>query len=143
LTVERADLGIIGERPSPVVPRGTGSVVRPPRSAVKIDPGTRLRKHPRVVFRRMGDHGGAVLLHQDTAAYHGVNETGALIWDNVTDGMTFEELVQAVNGAFEDPPPSLRDDVTEFVTALSERGLLEVVPQQPEETHAADGPPGR
>ena len=45
-----------------------------------IEETTILRRNPRVEYRGMGEREGGVLLHLDTAAYHGLNEVGALIW---------------------------------------------------------------
>lgn len=94
---------------------------------MKIGAGTRIRKHPNVVSRTLGGDGGAVLLRLDTSAYHGVNLTGAAIWDLVRDGITLEELTRAVGEAFEAPPPGLSEEIEGFVAALVERGLLEVL----------------
>lgn len=92
-----------------------------------IEGGTRIRKSPNVVFRKMSGDEGAVLLRLDTAAYHGLNATGAAIWDRVREGISLEELIREVRGIFEDPPPTLDGEVEGFVTALLERGLLEVL----------------
>lgn len=92
---------------------------------MRIEPNTRIRRNPRVVFRRMRG-GEAVLLHLDTAAYHGLNATGASIWEHVRGGITLEELIRETEAAVDDPPESLPSEVTGFVTDLIERGLLEV-----------------
>ena len=92
---------------------------------MQIEPYTRIRRNPRVVFRRMRG-GEAVLLRLDTAAYHGLNATGAFIWEQVRDGITLEELVRATEAAVDDPPESLPSEVAGFVADLIERGLLEV-----------------
>jgi hypothetical protein len=39
-----------------------------------------IRRNPRVVSRELAAEGGAVLLHLESGAYHGLNETGILIW---------------------------------------------------------------
>jgi hypothetical protein len=68
-----------------------------------------------------------VVLHLDTAQYHGLNEVGAAIWD-LADGRTFEEIVRGLHEQLEDAPANLEDDVTEFLEALHERELVEYVP---------------
>ena len=45
-----------------------------------LDASTTVARHPRVVFRRLGGETGGVVLHLGTAAYHGVNEMGALVF---------------------------------------------------------------
>ncbi len=86
----------------------------------------------------MSGEEGAVLLRLDTAAYHGLNLTGAFLWERVTDGITVEELVRAADAAFEDAPEDLPSEVVAFVGDLLERGLLEVV-----DGGTDPAPPGR
>lgn len=87
---------------------------------------TSIRRSPRASFRRL-ENGSAVVLHLDTAQYHGLNEVGAAIWD-LADGRTFEEIVRGLHEQLEDAPANLEDDVTEFLEALHERELVEYVP---------------
>lgn len=89
-----------------------------------MDEAVVIRRNPRVQARRLAESGGAVLLHLDTAAYHGLNETGWLIWESVGDGAHFGDLVRTVDEQLEDSPPELDQDVSEFVEALVERDLL-------------------
>jgi Coenzyme PQQ synthesis protein D (PqqD) len=91
-----------------------------------IEPTTTVRRSPRATFRRLDD-GSAVVLHLDTAQYHGVNEVGAVIWELTEPAPSFEALVAAVGERVEDPPADLEADVEEFVYALKERGLIDLV----------------
>jgi Coenzyme PQQ synthesis protein D (PqqD) len=93
-----------------------------------IDPGTCVQRSSRASFRRL-ENGSAVVLHLDTAQYHGLNEVGAAIWD-LADGRTFEEIVRGLRDKLEDPPARLEDDVTEFLDALHDRELVEYTPVQ-------------
>lgn len=88
-----------------------------------IDGSDRIRPNPRVEHRELTT-GEAVLLHLDTAAYHGMNQTGALIWSSIGAGSTFAELVAVVRAALDDPPEGLEDDVATFVESLAARDLL-------------------
>jgi hypothetical protein len=103
---------------------------------MQVGGGTRIRRNPRVVYRRMSGEEGGVLLHLDTAAYHGLNPTGSAIWERIRDGVTVAELTEDVRAVFEDAPPELDRDVTGFVSDLLARGLLEVVggPDAPADT---------
>jgi hypothetical protein len=78
------------------------------------------------VFRRLSGDEGAVVLHLDTAAYHGLNAVGSLIWELIDDGTTIDALVAALRTQIDDPPADLEQHVEEFVAALAQRGLLEV-----------------
>jgi hypothetical protein len=93
---------------------------------VTIRATTSIRRSPRASFRRL-ENGSAVVLHLDTAQYHGLNEVGGAIWD-LADGRTFEEIVRGLHEQLEDAPANLEDDVTEFLEALHERELVEYVP---------------
>jgi len=93
---------------------------------VTIEPGTSVRRSPRASFRRL-ENGSAVVLHLDTAQYHGLNEVGAAIWE-LADGRSFEEIVRGLRDELEDPPPRLEDEVREFLDALHERELIEYIP---------------
>ena len=89
-----------------------------------IDPRTRVVPNPRAVYRKLAEGSGGVVLHLDTAAYHGVNETGALIWSTIGSGRPFGELLEAVREEFVGAPPSLDDEVAAFLADLEQRNLL-------------------
>ena len=83
-------------------------------------------RNPRVRFRRLSGDGGGVLLNLDTAAYHGLNETGTLIWECVGDGRSIDELTREVAARFDDAPPTLGAELADFVHDLVERDLLQL-----------------
>jgi Coenzyme PQQ synthesis protein D (PqqD) len=83
-------------------------------------------RNPRVEYRKLADGGGAVLLNLDTAAYHGLNQTGSVIWETVGDGMQLDQVVPQVAALFDDAPPTLAQEVTIFIEDLVERDLLRV-----------------
>jgi len=90
---------------------------------------TLVKRSPRATYRRIGEEEGAVLLHLDTAQYHGVNEIGALVWDLLEEPIDFGDLIERLNARIENPPAELVGDVEEFLEALAERDL--VVLQEP------------
>jgi hypothetical protein len=83
---------------------------------------TRLRRNPQVVYRELAGEGG-VLLHLESAQYHGVNATGLTIWELLDGERTVADVVAALRGRLEDAPSTLDDDVVGFLAALSVRGL--------------------
>jgi hypothetical protein len=87
-----------------------------------IDSQTRLRRNPQVAYRELASEGG-VLLHLDSAQYHGVNDTGLAIWELLDGERTVADVVAALSGRFDEPPKELEGDVVEFLTGLSARGL--------------------
>jgi hypothetical protein len=90
-----------------------------------IEPSTKIKRNERAVYRELTD-GAGVVLNLDTSNYHGVNATGAVLWELTEPSPTFGELVATAMGRFENAPPELEDDVEEFVLALVERDLLEL-----------------
>jgi hypothetical protein len=91
-----------------------------------IELTTVIVRNPRVEYRKLADGGGAVLLNLDTAAYHGLNQTGSAIWETVGEGKPLGEVVPQVAALFDDPPPTLAQEVTMFIEDLVERDLLRV-----------------
>jgi Coenzyme PQQ synthesis protein D (PqqD) len=87
-----------------------------------IESDTRLRRNPQVVYRELADEGG-VLLHLETAQYHGVNETGLAIWELLDGERTVADVVADLRVRLDDAPAALEEDVVEFLSALSARGL--------------------
>jgi hypothetical protein len=85
---------------------------------------TTIRRRDRVAFRELADGAGGVLLDLDTAAYFGVNKVGMAIWGILEIERTLDQLVDQLGQKLEGPPPSLRQDVEEFLTELSNRELV-------------------
>lgn len=88
-----------------------------------MDATTTIRRNTRATYRQLAD-GSAVILHLDTTAYHTVNETGAAIWELLSDGATLGELVEGLAAKLDERPDGLEDDTEAFVDALAERGLV-------------------
>ena len=93
-----------------------------------IDPTTRIRRNPDVVFRPLEDEQGGVLLHLQSGAYHGLNQFGSLIWGLIENETRFADLVDGVRAESEDAPASLEEDVSGFVEDLSARDLVQLTP---------------
>jgi Coenzyme PQQ synthesis protein D (PqqD) len=89
-----------------------------------ISAGTVIRRNPRVVSRNLADETGALLLHLDTTAYHGLDEIGEMVWSSLEQPIAFESLILALRARLEDPPPNLEDDIVEFLRDLKARDLL-------------------
>jgi hypothetical protein len=87
-----------------------------------IESDTRLRKNPQVVYRALADDGG-VLLHLESAQYHGVNSTGLAIWELLDGERTVAEVVADLRAGLDAPPAQVDEEVVEFLSALSARGL--------------------
>lgn len=84
-----------------------------------------IRRNPRAVYRKLTDGEGGVLLHLDSAAYHSVNETGALVWEHLETAPTFSSLLAWLEAELENAPPNWTDEIADFLEDLSERDLVE------------------
>jgi hypothetical protein len=88
------------------------------------DARTVLRRNPRVEYRGLGEGEGGVLLHLDTAAYHGLNEVGSLVWSLLADPMEFNVLIGELRARLEQVPPMFEQEIAEFLDELAERDLI-------------------
>jgi hypothetical protein len=93
-----------------------------------IDPTTRIRRNPDVVFRSLEAEQGGVLLHLQSGGYHGLNQVGSLIWGLIENDTRFSDLVDGVRAETEDAPVSVEEDVSGFVDDLSARDLVQLTP---------------
>jgi hypothetical protein len=89
-----------------------------------IEETTVLRRNPRVEYRSMGEGEGGVLLHLDTAAYHGLNEVGAVIWRLLEEPKPFDVLLRELRGELQDVPSRFEDEIRQFLSELAERDLI-------------------
>jgi hypothetical protein len=83
-----------------------------------------IRPNPRSTFRELAEGSGGVLLHLDTAAYHGLNEMGVAIWSLIEPGITFGALIDGLRTQIADAPDSLDGDVAMFLEELRQRDLV-------------------
>lgn len=91
---------------------------------IEILPSSMLRRNPRVEYRSLGDEEGGVLLHLDTAAYHGLNPVGALTWSLLEDGITFEALLDRLRQELKETPDTFQEEIADFLGQLAERNLI-------------------
>ncbi len=54
-----------------------------------------------------------------------LNETGTYIWQTLAAPSSFEQVLSALVGEFATAEAQARTDVTQFLEALVERGLIE------------------
>ena len=83
-----------------------------------------IRRNPQVVYRELAGEGGAVLLHLDSGAYHGLNETGIMIWSLIDGERTFDQLVADVREQLDDPPDDIGAETERFLADLRARDLI-------------------
>ena len=83
-----------------------------------------IRRNPQVVYRELAGEGGGVLLHLESGAYHGLNETGSLIWSLLDGERDFAAVVVGLREQLEDPPPDLDAETERFLADLRARDLI-------------------
>jgi hypothetical protein len=54
-----------------------------------------------------------------------LNETGAFLWKKLAEGAELEDLVQAMVSEYDIDEQTARNDITDFISQLQEKGLLE------------------
>jgi hypothetical protein len=89
-----------------------------------------VRKNPQVVARELAPPAGAVLLHLDTGAYHGLNRVGLIVWELIDGKRAIADLAAGVRERIPDAPAGVDADVAAFVKGVADRGLVEII--QPE-----------
>ncbi len=91
-----------------------------------IVPESKISQNPQVVARELSAAEGGVLLHLETAQYHGVNPVGLLIWELLDGERSVQEIVEAIRARVQGAPPHLESDVVQFLNDVHERGLVVV-----------------
>lgn len=97
-----------------------------------IDRQSVLQRNPRVEFRLLAEGEGAVLLHLQTGAYHGVNEVGALVWE-MLPGASVATLLDQLRQRLEDVPPTFESEICDYLQHLVDRDLVLVDAPREEE----------
>ena len=86
----------------------------------------KVTRNERVVYRDLSEDEGAVLLHLDTGAYHGVNNVGGAIWKLLEEEDDVEQVVAKLRLQLRGAPPDLAEEVWEFLHALDQRDLVSI-----------------
>ncbi|HEV8065716.1 MAG TPA: PqqD family protein [Acidimicrobiales bacterium] len=92
------------------------------------EPGLRFQiREDDVAWRRVVDD--MVLLDVEHSVYHGLNRTGAIIWEGIAGGHSVAELIELVAEEFPDAAEQASSDVPRFLRALVDAGLITPVAQ--------------
>jgi hypothetical protein len=87
----------------------------------------RYLRNPDVVLREEDEYGG-LLFNPDTNQIKVVNQTGLFIWQNCDGQMALDEIVKALQDAFDDiPVDAVNQDVQEFLQVMRESGFVGIV----------------
>jgi SynChlorMet cassette protein ScmD len=79
--------------------------------------------NPIVVLREEFDD-WAVLFNPDTADAVGTNPVGVAVWKRMDGKRSLEEIVSEINNSFEEVPAGALEEVSAFVSTLTEQGFV-------------------
>ena len=68
----------------------------------------------------------SVLLNLDSEYYHGLDDVGTRMWQAVTQSKTLQDAYDVLLSEFDVDAATLKQDLTDFIERLVQRGLLEV-----------------
>ena len=89
-----------------------------------VDRDSVLQRNTDVVYRALAPGKGGVLLHTQTAAYHGINAIGAQIWELIDGSRTADAIAVTMRAQLPDAPERLETDVREFLEGLEARDII-------------------
>lgn len=73
---------------------------------------------------RLAD-GEAVVLHADTSAYFGMNQSATVLWAHLAEHpMTPEDMSDWARSRFSDAPVGVQDEIMTFLEQLQQGGLV-------------------
>jgi len=75
-----------------------------------------------VLFQEL--EGESVLLNLDTETYYGLDEVGTSMWEALTASDAIQSAFDTLLTLYEVRPETLRQDLTELVEQLLDKGLL-------------------
>ncbi len=76
--------------------------------------------------RSMQDDEGAVLLDLKQGKYYSLNGVAAHIWSKAAEGKDLPEILDDLEASYQAPASKLRQELTDFVSGLKEKGLVDV-----------------
>ena len=90
-----------------------------------ITSNSRAEAHPDVVATTLNT-GESVLLHIGTKTYFSLNETGSVIWDLISKGLTVEEISQKLESEFDVTEERAQQSVINLTEELVKEKLVAV-----------------
>jgi hypothetical protein len=77
-----------------------------------------------VMFRQL--EGESVILDTDSEIYYGLDEVGTRMWILLTGSGSISQAYQGLLEEYEVEPEKLRQEMTDLIEQLREKGLLEI-----------------
>jgi Coenzyme PQQ synthesis protein D (PqqD) len=79
-------------------------------------------RNPDVIFRRLDDD--MVLVHMKTNEIYALNQTGARFWELFADGLSREQIEEALLGEFTVEPAQLAGEIDALLADLARHDLV-------------------
>ena len=76
-----------------------------------------------VVSAELGEEG--VLLDVESGCYYGLDEIGSAIWRLIGKGLGESEICERLLAEYDVEPARLREDITEFLSPLETKSLIQ------------------
>lgn len=104
------------------VPHVKGKFMTPHRPS--LTPESVVQARPEPLAAEVGDE--LALLSLPQGRYHGLNATGAFVWQQIREPIQVRELVTRMLGAYEVDQRECQDDLLELLGQMNAAGLIEV-----------------
>ena len=85
---------------------------------------TPMVRHPELVAAEMD--GDLVMMSIERGEYYGVGGVGPRVWELLEEPISIDGLTATICSEFEVEEARCREDVTQFVTQMSEMGLIQI-----------------
>ena len=94
-----------------------------------LTPQTRVRRIDDVLDTEIDDQ--TVMMDIEQGSYFGLNQTGTRIWALLAESTVIDDLCDQLTEEFEVPREQCEQKVADFLKGLLDRGLLQVVTDEP------------
>jgi hypothetical protein len=85
---------------------------------------TRLRPHPEVLTRKVGDE--VVLVHMQRNEIFALNPTGTRLWELLAEGRSRAQAVEQLTSEFDASKEAIEQETDQLIELLAREGLLEL-----------------
>jgi hypothetical protein len=85
---------------------------------------TLLRQDPDKQFTSSPVGDDLVIMDYDSGNYIILNKTGRIIWEELSEPVRFDELIERLTHRFNVTPQSCRNDTINYIALLHEQGLI-------------------
>jgi len=69
--------------------------------------------------------GEAVIVHHDSSAYYGLNQSGTRIWQLLVNGISDPDAIaKELSATFKDTPETINDDIRSIIDKMIEEQLV-------------------